>query len=78
MLLLCRLRNREWPGSKEIPFLPEGSLPWPCALEGLALASSWGKESGWPMGRAHLEPEPFHPRPCFEYLGFQNFLPRWP
>lgn len=37
MLLLCRLRNREGPGSKETPFLPEGSLPGPV----LQRASLW-------------------------------------
>ena len=74
MLLLSRLRNIMLPGSKETLLLQEGSLPWLRALVGPALALFHGAESVGPVGRACLEPDPFHGRPYFKYLGYQNFL----
>lgn len=76
MLLLSRLTDIMLLGSKEILFLarviPALALFFrgPCCVP-----LAWGKES---VGYAHLEPEPFHSRPCFEYLGSQNFVPKWP
>lgn len=78
MLLLSRLGNTMLPGCKEILLLQEGSLPWPCALVGPALALFHGAESVGPVGHACLESEPFHGRPYFKNLGSQNFLPKGP
>lgn len=79
MLLLSRLRNIMLPASKEITVLAKGIPALALCFRGPCFGPlPWGKESVGPLGHAHLRPEPFHLRPCFEYLGSPDFLPKWP
>lgn len=83
MLLQSRLRNTVLPSSSEILVLAGGTPDLACCFRGicfvppLPMPFPQGRESLEPTEYAHLEPRPFHPRPCFEHPASHTFLPKW-